>query len=133
MTKRVILGRLPSGNYGLLISKPGYDVTTNPVDNERLLFSSDWTETVPIFQSGSFTSSSSPTTITFPTLGFVPFVLFYKTNGYLDINGGGTRVYGTSFINLSAGFSISIADGSFTFPAASGHNISYKVLLVRAK
>jgi hypothetical protein len=76
MTNRVLLGKFPDGGYGLRVSVPGYDVRSNPVDNELLVFNSDWANTLPILISGSaYVSPSSFMRINFPSLGYTPFAM----------------------------------------------------------
>src|SRR6478672_13335743 len=80
MTNRVLLGRFPDGNYGLRVSAPGYDVYSNPVNDENLLFNSDWSTLFPIYQRGTFTCYgdmyySYSADATFPNLGYIPFIV----------------------------------------------------------
>lgn len=80
---RILIGKLPNGGYGLRVSQSGYDAGADPVDNERLIFSSDWPEVMPVYQVGSFahrTTAQQGTVVTtlidFTSLGFIPFVDF---------------------------------------------------------
>lgn len=81
---RILLGRLPSGAYGLQISEPGYDASADPVDPTRLYFSSEWPDVMPIHAIGSAVLNPALTvnsaivqTINFAGLGYVPFVEFF--------------------------------------------------------
>jgi hypothetical protein len=76
MTQRVLLGKFPEGGYGLRVSEAGYDVTSNPIDNTRLVFNSDWASTLPIYLSGSANvPNNSFTRVDFPNLGYTPFAM----------------------------------------------------------
>jgi len=70
MTGRILLGRFPDGGYGLRVSQAGYDVTSNPVDNEKLVFNSDWPAVLPVYAKGIIYGSG---TASYPDLGYVPF------------------------------------------------------------
>jgi hypothetical protein len=74
MVNRVLLGAFADGGYGLRVSQAGYDVTSNPVDNEKLIFNSDWPAVLPVYVTGSVSLTAGQTqTITYPALGYVPF------------------------------------------------------------
>lgn len=74
MTKRILIGRFPDGGYGLRVSQAGYDVTTNPVDNEQLVFNSDWPNILPIYVTGYMNISAGSTqSASYPTLNYLPF------------------------------------------------------------
>jgi hypothetical protein len=110
MTNRVLLGRFPDGRYGLRVSQPGYDVMSNPVNDENLYFNSDWSTLFPIYQRGSFTcygdsSFSYSADAFFPNLGYIPFLVAsfsYDGNQFYDmgaipqvpLNGGAINNYG---------------------------------------
>lgn len=70
MAKRVLIGKFPDGGYGLRVSKPGYDVTSNPVNNEQMVFNSDWQDILSIYAMGTLNSGGSYT----HGLGYIPFV-----------------------------------------------------------
>lgn len=72
MSKRVLLGKFPDGGYGMRVSEPGYDVSSNPVDNERLIFSSDWQALLPIHAVGTISVNNSTVTNSFVDLGYIP-------------------------------------------------------------
>lgn len=69
MTDRVLLGKRTDNTYGLDISLPGYDVKT--ATEEQLAFSSKWGSAGVVHQSGTSTQGA---TVTFPDLGYKPFV-----------------------------------------------------------
>jgi hypothetical protein len=74
MVKRVLLGRFPDGGFGLRVSQAGYDVTSNPVDNEKLIFNSDWPGILPIYATGYMNlSADSTTTASYTDMGYIPF------------------------------------------------------------
>ena len=97
MTKRVILGKCVDGNYALRVSKPGYDVTSNPVDNEQLIFNSDWGSAFPVYAKGVLTNlgppaldtSSVQTFTLFSDLGYIPIMDFYVECRTIGNDGSG--------------------------------------------
>lgn len=72
MAKRVLIGKFPDGGYGIRVSQPGYDVTSNPVDNEKLIFNSDWQSSLPVHAAGTIAVNNNTVTQTFPALGYIP-------------------------------------------------------------
>ena len=147
MVKRISLGAQPDGHYGLRVSKSGYDVTTNPVDNTQLNFNSDWPSLLPIYLKGSFslTGSSSgyqgPTqTIAFSSLGFVPYVLIIY-NGY-DLPTGLTSLWirtpgqVSQSTGLASGIYVAVTSTTLTvrLDGLSGHTytIYYSILNLQA-
>lgn len=89
MVARVLIGKHPNGSYGLKVSESGYDVLTNPLDGERLIFDSDWTALNPILIRGQVYVPASPNASTFvytsvaygQTLSYAPFFLaLWTTN-----------------------------------------------------
>lgn len=82
MVQRVLIGQFPDGGYGVRISQAGYDVTTNPVDNERLVFNSDWSYSLPLLISGTISVPSTTVTVNFGlTLPYVPFCSAFVLSG----------------------------------------------------
>ena len=74
MVKRVLLGKFPDNGYGLRISEAGYDVSSNPVDNEKLIFNSDWPAVLPVHATGYMNLTAGQTqTAAFADLGYIPF------------------------------------------------------------
>jgi hypothetical protein len=99
MVGRIRIGKQSDASYGLRISQAGYDVSTDPPDDELLIFNSDWPEVMPVHQSGSFTHRATSDqgsvvtqNISYPALGFIPFVDFVvRGNG--DAVPSGTDYY----------------------------------------
>lgn len=84
MVKRILLGAFTEGGgkFGLRVSQAGYDVATNPVDNEKLVFNSDWPEVLPIYQTGSIAvPANTSTVVNYPTLGYVPHATMLVNKG----------------------------------------------------
>lgn len=108
MVKRILVGAFPDGGYGMRVSQAGYDVTSNPVDNTRLTFNSDWPSVLPLYQSGQFTfaSGASSAGFSFVSLSYVPFALL--------------------FINIGSGMWVPV---SATSPSFNGGaiNFSYRI------
>lgn len=80
MAQRVLIGKFPDGGYGIRVSEPGYDVTSNPVDNARLTFSSDWAEVLPVLHRGTFSITNTEFAAKFadyPYPGYIPFARFF--------------------------------------------------------
>jgi len=80
MVQRVLIGKFPDGGYGIRVSEAGYDVTSNPVDNARLTFSSDWAEVLPVLHRGTFSITNTEFAIKFadyPYPGYIPFARFF--------------------------------------------------------
>lgn len=75
-TPQISIGLQPDGVLGVRVAKPGYDVLTNPIDNEQLIFNSDWESIIPLYQSGTITIADATTdTVNFTTLGAIPLIL----------------------------------------------------------
>lgn len=99
MVDRILLGAFPDGGYGCRISKPGYDVKTNPVDNEQLIFSSDWAATMPIYLTGTIlVPVDTDTTVTFTSLGYIPLVAIIDTGTNLIMYNRGMASATPAFI-----------------------------------
>ena len=93
MTKRILIGKFPesSSAYGLRISKAGYDVASNPVNNENLIFNSDWLATLPIYMTGAASPSGSTVTASYSSLGYVPYCV-----AIANIAGRGNAMFQTA-------------------------------------
>lgn len=76
MVRRVCIGALPDGSYGMWVSAPGVDVMTitDPLDSNQLTFNSNWTDIAKVHQSGVASSNSSNPFLAWPDLGYKPFV-----------------------------------------------------------
>ena len=140
MTKRLLLGAFPDGGYGLRISWPGYDVTSNPVDNEGLLFNSDWPGVLPIYLIGNVSVSNSTVTVDFPdNLGYLPmasalmidsadsgggYQMFSLSNCIVDIGTLNGYVFqGTAFTNVK----ITLYESYATFYSNGAIDFSYAI------
>jgi len=73
VTRRVVIGALPTGGFGLRVSPPGVDVFT--ASDDQLVFSSEWASLFPIHASGTtgFIAASSQGFFGWANLGYVPF------------------------------------------------------------
>ena len=103
MVARVLLGKHPDGVYGLRVSEPGYDVLTNPLDPERMVFDSQWTALNPILLRGQATVSASTssayatTTVNFgETLAYAPMFFALWTKDGTTWTRAITRRYATN-------------------------------------
>lgn len=134
---RILIGKIPGATYGVRISEPGYDAASNPVDDERLLFNSDWTEVLPIHQIGSFVhrttadqGSDVVQTVSFSGLGFVPFVDFMvQANGDALPSGSDIWPSGRWYDRKTL-----LGSGEIYYwrPLASGDSIAYLRLNISA-
>ncbi len=102
MARRVCIGHLPDGNYGMWVSAPGVDVMTvaDPLDGNQLTFNSNWTDIAKVHQSGVADSDPSNPFLAWPDLGYKPFMEVRLVTG--------GRVYDDSFSSIDIG-SASIA------------------------
>lgn len=101
MTRRILIGPFPegSGTYGVRVSQPGYDVMSNPVDNSKLVFNSDWQEVLAIANDASGNPllrpiNASAAGVIYPyshNLGYIPFVA-----AFVNINNQGWENYHSS-------------------------------------
>ena len=73
VTRRVVIGALPTGGFGLRVSPPGVDVFT--AADDQLVFSSEWSSMFPIFASGvtGYITPPSDFLVSYPDLGYIPF------------------------------------------------------------
>lgn len=137
---RIEWGELTDGALGLRISQAGYDVKSNPIDNERLIFSTEWTETVrAIIGSGSFSVGSGTTsTVNYPSaLGFYPIITIGQQVGS-DINFGGVYAPGTFKYSLNGvttdykkGVWLYYGQSSFTVENYTGSTLTGYYFLTR--
>lgn len=73
MVNRVLFGKRGTNDFGLWISKPGFNVLS--ANDDQLLFSSAWS-TLQVVQAGSVAvSDNDPTTVAIPNLGYKPTVI----------------------------------------------------------
>ena len=75
-TRRVILGNLGGGVFGLRVALPGHDVVTEGSNPDALSFDSVWTNIVKMIQVGVASKSNDHnfTDVLFPDPGYQPFV-----------------------------------------------------------
>lgn len=98
-TRRVILGNLGGGQYGLRVALPGHDVISEAGNQDALSFDSGWTDIVKMIQVGTATASGSnvtPMDLLFPDQGYKPFVEVRLRSGlrvYDDYTGFGNALY----------------------------------------
>lgn len=104
MTNRILIGPFGDGGFGVRVSQPGYDVTSNPVDNSKLIFNSDWQDVLslatdtngnPLIASINATSPSNVYTYTH-SLNYIPFVA-----AFVNIDGQGWESYHSSNMLLT--------------------------------
>ena len=77
----VVIGAFKDGGAGIRVAQPGYDADSVPVDNSKLIFSSDWAGSLPIHFVTPVTrvGVGQAKTVTFPALGYIPFAVgMYK-------------------------------------------------------
>jgi hypothetical protein len=72
MARRVVIGALPTGGYGLRVSPPGIDALT--ASDDQLVFSSEWATLFPIYVTGvsGFVSTTGTYRYSFSSLGYIP-------------------------------------------------------------
>lgn len=75
MSRRVILGNLGGGHFGLRVSLPTHDVVSEGSNPETLSFDSGWTDIVKMIQVGvaEKTADFDFTDVLFPSPGYQPF------------------------------------------------------------
>ena len=84
---RVLLGAFPEGGgkFGLRVGKTGYNAGSNPVNDENLIFSSDWPAVLPIHAIGTVSLTAGATqTVSFTSFGYTPHFSAFVKNGSLD-------------------------------------------------
>lgn len=71
----VVIGAFKDGGAGIRVAQPGYDANANPVDNSKLIFSSDWAGSMPIhaITTPVRVALNQTVTVNFPPLGYIPF------------------------------------------------------------
>lgn len=150
MPKRVLIGQFPDGGYGLRVSQPGYDVTSNPVDNEKLIFSSDWQSVLPVHAVGTIVVNNSTVSQSFPDLGYIPHSTSLINDGdwqqYVTANSiiAQTAPFGTTTVSLQQlkvynyegntfpNLRINVFSGSITVFCATSVTVFYTIYRLRA-
>lgn len=126
MVKRVNFGVLGDGSIGLRVSKPGYNVATNPPDPTQLVFDSNWGAVLPIYYStGVFSLANGATqTFNFPAaLSYTPFFCWMLSlNGSLwyEMQGYASWGSGSGFYVLMG----SVTASSISFQNKTGQTVS---------
>lgn len=126
MVQRVALGALPGGGYGLLASRPGYNVLDPGLTPKQTAFDSRWPSAMRVFMQGSAllaTVSTLKTTVYFGrTFSTPPLVI-----GAFTTNAGRLRL-----IRNSQAFMVTFTDRFEINPIppgeASGTHFSYYVI-----
>jgi len=81
------MGKFADGGYGIRCSDSTYDASTNPVDQTKLSFSSDWGVVAPRYLSGTSINIANNSTVIiyFTSLGYIPFSnCMFRVNGTTD-------------------------------------------------
>lgn len=81
MTNRMVCGQLAGGDFGIRVSRPGYDVMAEAFGSTGISFDSRLTDIGTVIAAGIIVCGGSP--VTFPTMGYVPIVKINKWDGYL--------------------------------------------------
>ena len=127
MSDRVLLGALGGGDYGLRVSRPGYDVTDPALAKEQLAFDSRWTEVSNVWMAGSVVFTPSGTTVSYGTTFAVPPPVF----GIVLISGR-YHLFGTIGMTISNGPTGNVTSYTnraiFYASGGSGTKLSYLVL-----
>lgn len=87
MGRRVVLGALPGGGYGLRVSRPGYDVLDPGLGPQQLAFDSRWPTAARVHMEGQIYCGPVSGISTYSTVGFgldfgtIPPVITLVNNG----------------------------------------------------
>lgn len=76
-SRRVVIGKYADGvTFGLKVALPGYDALAEADDSANLSFNSNWSDIVPIIQTGiaSIPSGGTSTTVLVTDPGYVPYL-----------------------------------------------------------
>lgn len=73
----VVIGAFKDGGAGIRVAQPGYDADSVPVDDSKLIFSSDWAGSLPVHFVSPITrlAAGQSKTLNFPALGYIPFAV----------------------------------------------------------
>ena len=130
MKRRILLGAFPDGGYGLRVSKPGWDVEMNPVNNAGMMFNSDWASCLPVhWRSGQFIIYTGQTLVlSYADLGYTPFCAALYTNGSLlqPLNTG----YGLSHLSSTEPALAVQALSNYVFVASNSLNPATRLSIV---
>lgn len=80
----MVCGQLAGGDYGIRVSRPGYDVMAEPFGSAGISFDSRLTDIGTVIAAGIIVCGGSP--VTFPTMSYIPLVKinFWDGNLYED-------------------------------------------------
>lgn len=128
-TRRVILGNLGGGTYGLRVSLPGHDVVSEGGNSDALSFDSGWTDIIKMIQVGvlnSFAPYDPYSDVLFPDVGYPPFIEVRFQSGlraYDDYNPTSTDGF--------PGLGANIKNDRFQlWSIPSGHSVVYAIFRV---
>lgn len=133
MTRRAMIGNLGGGVFGLVCSRPGYDVTTvDRNDPIQTSFYSEWTDIVRAIDVGYATNSSNlPSTKAVTDPGFIPWIECRQASGSTVYDERTPFTWGTTGTASLDGLGITSERGLITLPGTpSGSAVSYQVLYV---
>jgi hypothetical protein len=129
MTISVKAGYFSDGGHRFRVVAPGFDADPAPTDPTNIIFDSDWPEllsTAAGYYGTAVLSPTAITTVSFPTLPFLPFVAgafyvpdlpAYSSSHPLPYNYYGTTLWEDlqTAYQLSSGFAVS--ESSMSLPA----------------
>lgn len=126
MTRRVILGNLGGGAFGLRVALPGHDVVTEGSNPDALSFDSGWTDIVKMIQVGVATKTADInfTEVLFPDPGYAPFAEVRYRSG-LRIYDDYSPITTNGFPGLGANIK---TDRLQLWPVSSGSVVGYDVV-----
>lgn len=112
MVNRVLLGALPDGSLGLRVSRPGYDVSTEPLGSSGISFDSRLNDFGIIHQQGIMGYG----TINFPTLPYIPLASIQRigsggeifTQDIIETNINAAKHWSTPFVGILTQSSLTI-------------------------
>jgi hypothetical protein len=115
MVTRVLIGKHPDNTYGLKVSEPGYDVMTNPVDRQRMIFDSTWVALNPILYRGeTYVGAGTSVTDFYPSLGYIPFAFTQWFPNYAS------GFFGKGYIRRNPFYGYATTDTYFSTAYANG-------------
>lgn len=79
MTNRIVRGNIGGGNYGIRISRPGFDVLTEAFGSTGISLDSRITDMGTVVACGLILCDSGP--ISFPTMPYVPICHIERWDG----------------------------------------------------
>ena len=118
--QRVVLGKFASGGYGLRVSQPGYNANAVPVDNEHLIFNSDWSSMFPVHTllTATVTNADNIKSLPYPTLGYVPFMLVTELNP-----GKNTTDSPGTYLPAFSDFKVNVSATNYVYHGIDANNV----------